>query len=110
MTCSHNAILSFSKLRPGWEYCALSSSGLSGGLLAAWNPLYFKIKAFRTVAGILLKAHVQGSSLNLSLLNCYGPYSNQETFWDLVVQGGLLNLPNMVLASDLNLTLNSSEV
>ena len=35
MTCSIPAILDFSKLRPGWEYCALSSSGLSGGLLAA---------------------------------------------------------------------------
>ena len=110
MTNSHPALLAFSKLRPGWEYCALSSSGLSGGLLATWNPLCFKIKAFRTVSGILLKAHVRGSSLNLSLLNCYGPYTNRETFWDLVVQGGLLNEPNLVLAGDLNLTLNCSEV
>ena len=62
------------------------------------------------MAGILLKAQVRGSSLNLSLLNCYGPYSNQETFWDRDELGGLLSQPNMVLAGDLNLTLNWSEV
>ena len=56
MTGSYPAILSFSKLRPGWEYCALGASGLSGGLLAAWNPRCFRVKAFKTVIGILLKA------------------------------------------------------
>ena len=110
MSSSHPALLAFSKLRPGWEYCALSSSGLSGGLLAAWNPRCFKIKAFSTVVGILLKAQVRGSSMNLSLLNCYGPYSNRESLWELAEQGGLLSQPNLVLAGDLNLNLNCSEV
>ena len=110
MTCSHPTILSFSKLCPGWEYCDLSSSSLSGGLIVAWNPRCFRVKAFKTVAGILLKAHVRGSSMVISLLNCYGPYNNREKFWDSVVKGGLLNQPNLVLAGDLNLTLNCSEV
>ena len=110
MTSSHPALLAFSKMRLGWEYCALRSSSLSGGLLAAWNPHCFKVKDFRTVAGILLKAHVWGSSLIISLLNCYGPYNNRENFWDSVVKGGLLNQPNLVLAGDLNLTLNCSKV
>ena len=46
----------------------------------------------------------------ISLLNCYGPYNNRENFWDSVVRGGLLKQPNLVLAGDLNLTLNCSEV
>ena len=110
MTSSHSALLAFSRLCPGWEYCAISSSGLSGGILAAWNPHRFKVKSFHTVAGILLKGRIRGSSFSLSLLNCYGPYANRESFWETVVQGGLLNLPNMVLAGDLNLTLNGFEV
>ena len=109
MTCSQPAILSFSKLRPGWEYCAVSSTGLSGGLLAAWNPCCFRVKAFKTVAGILLKDRLRGSSHVISLLNCYGPYNNREHLWDMIVKGGLLNLPNLILAGDLNLTLNCSE-
>ena len=110
MTCSHPSILSFSKLRPGWEYCAVSSTGLSGGLLAAWNPSCFRVKAFKTTAGILLKAQVRGSPQVFTLLNCYGPYTNREQFWNLVDRGGLLNQPNLILAGDLNLTLNCSEI
>ena len=50
------------------------------------------------MAGILLKAQVRVSSMNLSLLNCYGPYSNRESFWNLAEQGGLLSQHNLVLA------------
>ena len=109
MSSSHPALLAFSKIHPGWEYCALSSSGLLGGLLATWNPRCFKIKAFITMAGILLKVQVRGSSMNLSLLNSYGPYSNRESFWNLAAQGGFLSQPNLVLSGDLNLTLSSNE-
>ena len=31
MTSSYPALFSFSKLCPGWEYCALNSNGLSRG-------------------------------------------------------------------------------
>ena len=110
MTSSYPALLAFSKLHPSWEFCAISSSGLSGGILLAWNPHRIKVKDFRIVAGILLKACLQGSSFTLSFLNCYGPYCHHEYFWEAVVQGGFLNLPNLVLAGDLNLTLNGSEV
>ena len=37
--CSFSlALLPFSKLLPSWEFCAISVSGLSDGLLTAWNP------------------------------------------------------------------------
>ena len=80
MTSPYPALYAFSKLCPGWEYCALSSNGLSGGILSGWNPKINKCKAFHTTAGILLKASIWGSSLNLSILNCYGPYLNRDTF------------------------------
>ena len=75
MTVQYPALYAFSKLCPGWEFCALSSIGLSG-----WNPKNIKCKAFQTIAGILLKASIRGSSLNLSILNCYGPYLNRDSF------------------------------
>ena len=46
----------------------------------------------------------------LSILNCYGPYHNRDSFWNAVASGGLLSLPNLILAGDLNLTLNASEI
>ena len=77
MTSSYPALLTFSKIFPGWEFCAISSFGLSGGILSGWNPKLLKCKAYHTVAGILLKAMIRGSSFSLSILNCYGPYHNQ---------------------------------
>ena len=35
MCSSSLALLAFSKLLPSWELCAISASGLSGGLLMA---------------------------------------------------------------------------
>ena len=69
MTSPYPALFSFSKICPGWEFCALSSNGLSGGVLTGWDLKLFKCKAYQTVAGILLKATLLGSSLKLSILN-----------------------------------------
>ena len=110
MTSSYPTLLTFSKLFLGWEFCAHSSIGLSGGILSGWNSKLLKCKAYHTVAGILLKAMIRGSTFSLSILNCYGPYLNREPFWNVVAFGGLLSLPNLILAGDLNLTLNASEI
>ena len=80
MNSSYPALLAFSKLCPSWEFCAISSSGLSGGILSGWNPHIVKCKAFHTVAGILLKEQFRGSSISLSILNCYGPYHHRDAF------------------------------
>ena len=80
MTSSYPALFAFFKLCPGWEFCALNSKGLSGGILSGWNPKLLKCKAFHTVAGILLKSLIRGSSFELSILNCYGPYLNCDSF------------------------------
>ena len=110
MTNSYPALFSFSKLCPGWDFCALSSKGLSRGILSGWNPKLLKCKAFHTAAGILLKASIRGSSLELSILNCYSPYLNHDSFWNVVAFGGLLTLPNLIMAGELNFTINASEI
>ena len=110
MTSSYPALFAFSMIYPGWEFCALNSKGLSGGILSGWNPKLLKYKSFHTATGILLKASIRGSSFELSILNCYGPYLNRDSFWSAVASGGLLSLPNIILVGDLNLTLNASNI
>ena len=110
MNSSYPALLAFSKLGPGWEFCAINSSSLSGGILSGWNPHIVKCKAFCTVAGILLKAQFRGSSISLSILNCYGPYHHRDAFWNSMARSGLLSLPNLILVGDMNLPMNGSEI
>ena len=110
MTSIYPALFAFSKLCPGWEFCAIKAKGLSGGILSGWNPKLLNCKAFHTAAGILLKASLRSSPLELSILNCYGPYINRDSFWNSATTGGLLSLPNLILAGDLNFTLNASEI
>ena len=62
------------------------------------------------MAGILLEASFMGSHIPLSIINCYGPYLHCDTFWNEAVRGGLFSLPNLILAGDLNLTLNASKI
>ena len=110
MNSMYPTLLVFSKLCPGWEFCAISSKGLSGGLLSGWNPLKVRCKSYQTLAGILLEARFRGSHIPLSIINFYGPYLHCDVFWNKDARGGLLALPNIIITGDLNLTLNAFEV
>ena len=109
MCSTYPALLAFSMLLPNWEYCAISASGLLGGLLTAWNPHRVRCRAFETIAGILVKAKFRGMNDPLVILNCYGPYRNRDILWEKVHRGGVLSTPNLILGGDLNLTMKASE-
>ena len=109
-TCSSfPALHAFSKLLPSWEFCAISASGLSRGLLTAWDPHRVRCCAFATMVGILVKAVFHGLHTPLDILNCYGPYRDRDIFWDKALRGGLLNSPNLIVGGDLNLTMSAFE-
>ena len=110
MCCHAQALYLFSKLKPGWEFCASDASGLSGGLLAGWDPHLVRCKAFTSLDGIVLKAIFKGLADTFTIINWYGPYVQRTTYWNNLVSGGLLGLPNLLLARDLNFTLSSAEV
>ena len=110
MCSTYPALLAFSKLLPSWEFCAISASGLSGGLLTAWNPQRVKCHAFETCVGILVQASFRGLPTPFAILNVYSPYWDRELFWEKAHRGGILNILNLVLGGDLNLTLNSSDI
>ena len=77
--------------------------------MSAWNPHQVKCHAFKTVAGILIKATFKGMNVPLDILNCYGPYKHRDIFWENVCRGVLLNSPNLILGGNLNLTLKASD-
>ena len=110
MCCHAHALYLFSKLKPSWEFCASDASGLSGGLLVGWDPHLVHCKAFTSLAGIALKAIFKGLAKTFTVINCYGPYVQRTTYWNNLVSGGLLGMPNLLLAGDLNFTLSSTEV
>ena len=69
-----------------------------------------RCKAFSSLAGIVLKASFKGMDEAFTVINCYGPYAHRTSYWNRLVSGGLLGLPNLLLAGDLNFTLTSTEV
>jgi endonuclease/exonuclease/phosphatase family metal-dependent hydrolase len=99
----------FQLLRPKWLVCAVNSAGTSGGLLAAWDPSLFNLVPYLTYGGILLTGYCLASKRFYNLLNTYGSCTERKSFWEKVENSGLLSLKNLVLAGDLNLTLNAGE-
>ena len=92
MCCFFRSLHLFSKLKPGWEFCASDASGLSGGLLAGWNPHLVQCKAFTSLASIILKATFKGLFETFTIINCYGPYTQRTTFWNNLVVGVYLDI------------------
>ena len=80
MCCYSQSLFLFSKLKPGWEFYASNAFGLSGGLLAGWDPHLVHCKAFSSMAGIILKANFKGPAETFTVINCYGPYSQRTTY------------------------------
>ena len=74
------------------------------------SSLFADLRAFKTCAGLLLKGILKGFESLVHLLNVYGPYSNRMQFWDRANSSGLLSLPNLLLACDLNFTWSVEEV
>jgi exonuclease III len=97
MVCEEKARELFVKLLPNWYFCGVDSTGLSGGLLTAWNPRKADCYAFLTPAGILLDGVVKDINKRLKVINCYGPYAEREVFWENIKRDGILKEQNLIL-------------
>jgi hypothetical protein len=74
----------------------VDSSGLSRGLLSVWNPKKVDFSAYLTPAGIMLEGYVKDLDKRLKLINCYGPYSDREVFWENIKRDGLLKEHSLI--------------
>ena len=109
--CDHfTALHLFAHMKPDWEFCAIDALGLLRGILLAWNPRLIRCKAFHSFVGILLKASFKGLDSIFSIVNCYGPYTNNISFWDSAIAGGIFECPNLSLVGDLNFTISDLEI
>jgi exonuclease III len=98
------------QFHPTWLTSSVDSIGTSGGLVVSWDPSLFDLTPHLCSGGILLTGTCLWNNTIISLLNIYAPCSERRFFWDKVANRGLLDLANLIIVGDLNLTTNASEV
>jgi hypothetical protein len=74
------------------------------------GPSFFVFSLVLTCGGILLTGSSVVDKRRLSLLNVYGPCKDRKTFWRKLADRGLLAIKDLILAGDLNFTLNNDEI
>lgn len=100
----------FFQCLPHWNVAALDSHGRSGGLLTGWNPSFIEFCVFGTDAGIFMEGRLKKSKDSVKLLNCHASYKDRESFWNQLLDSGLLGEENLIIVGDLNFTLSTREV
>jgi hypothetical protein len=97
-------------LCPNRMIYAVSSVGKSGGLLVAWNPIFFELKPFLSLGGILLTCIRLPDKRRIYFLNVYGPCTGHKQFWEKMDAKVLLALGDLILARGMNFTTSTEEV
>ena len=89
----------------GWSFVHISSEGHSGGLITSWNQEYEEmlVEKHSTMLKTMLKEKATGTAF--ALYNVYGPYLNRKGFWESFFSSRMLEIRNVILGGDLNLTL-----
>jgi len=110
MHASSIAISYFRKMFPSWYISAVEANSLSGGLAVLWDLVWIKAKTYSCVTGILISAQIRGHNFPINILNVYAPYRNRASFWEKLFVSEVLDIENLLIAGDLNFTLNMDEI
>jgi len=97
-------------LRLDWMTCVVSYVENFGGLLVSCNLTCFDLVPVLSCGGNFLTGSSLASKRKVSPLNVYGPCQNRKLFWEKVDRVGLLAVDDLIMAGDLNLTINSEEI
>jgi len=76
---------------PDWCIFTANVVGLSWGLSMIWNPREDSLQSFSSTSGIILEGALRCFDGQVIIVNCYGPYQDQDNFWNHIVQSGLFN-------------------
>jgi hypothetical protein len=107
---SKKARLFLNQFHTNWHICSVNSLGTSRGLAVAWDPDKYDFYPYICCGGILLSGTLCITNKQINLLNLYGPCSDRQFFWEKIEARGLLDLDNLIIAGDLNLTTSVGEV
>ena len=94
MCARERAIKTFLGFKAGWNVVAVDAVGLSGGLIAIWNPDHAACKAYKFFGGILLSGQLRGMEEPVNIINIYAPYCNRIPFWQRMMDSSILSLHN----------------
>jgi len=94
---------------PNWYGCATSSQDNSSGLVVIWDPSILTIQDFESCMGIILSGYYRGTSYRIQIMNIYAPYCSHKPFWDMVDASGLLDIKPLIIAEDLNFTIDTAK-
>ena len=94
----------------GWGMTNNDADGHLGGTLTAWSPALnlISVHRFGTVVGTKLEDSETGK--HFMILNIYGSFYDRKTFWERLEGSGAMDLPDLILGGNLNLTLTNNEV
>lgn len=104
------AINTFLSICKGWSAVAVDAVGHSGGLIALWDPIWGKFKAYKFYGGILLTGHIRGFAGTLNIVNLYAPYQHRLVFWNKFKFSVILYLRNLIVMGNFNSTMNLNEI
>lgn len=110
MHASSVEIAYFRKMFPSWHISALEAINLSRGLVVLWYPIWIKAKKYSCLVGILISVKMKGHKFPINILNVYAPYKNRLLFWENLFASEILDVENLLIAGDLNVTLNMDEI
>jgi hypothetical protein len=79
-------------------------------LLIAWNSSFAISNTNFLDSGVMLEGEAKDLGKVFKILNLYGPYVDRRTYWDSLIDQGVLREDNLILDGDLNLTLSPREV
>jgi len=88
----------------------LDPNGRSSGLVVGWNPTLSEFHALGTTACIFLEGRFKNSTEKVKLLSCYALYKDGESFWQPILDYGLLSEHDYIVGGALNFTLSSRDI
>jgi hypothetical protein len=93
-----------------WKLIGVDAKGRSGGLALGWNFRFVKLlntQGFDFWLGVNIFQEELGRCF--TILNVYGPYQDQVTFWDNLLKKDFMSNNDIVLGGDLNFSIGMVE-
>jgi hypothetical protein len=93
-----------------WDFCALDTDGMSGGLIMGWGSALKSPLLILLSFTISINLMIKDFGFYFSVLNVYGPYADRIPFWEDLASAGEFIDPLLVVGNDLNFTLSHREI